>query len=79
MQPLLPENLSRNGTGATNPAQATDKGLSGRLNTTCVFPRPAIGAGRRPMHKASPFPSAVLFANLLSLVCGFSCVDRSSL
>jgi len=28
MQPLLPEKLSRNGTGATSPAQATDKGLS---------------------------------------------------
>jgi len=28
MQLLLPEKLSRNGTGATSPAQATDKGIS---------------------------------------------------
>jgi len=39
MQPLLPEKLSRNGTGATSPAQATDKGLSVLIVTLGARPR----------------------------------------
>jgi hypothetical protein len=65
MQPLLPEKLSRNGTGATSPAQATDKAVHGRL---------AARGKRLPA-----FPWAVLFANLLPLVDGPPAADRSSL
>tara|TARA_A100001518_G_C1222142_1_gene67112 strand:- start:1122 stop:1310 length:189 start_codon:yes stop_codon:yes gene_type:complete len=53
MQPLLPEKLSGNGTGATNPAQATDTGLSGRLHATGVFSTTC--QWRRPSSDAQGF------------------------
>src|SRR5690606_4491282 len=61
MQPLLPENESRNGTGATSLAQATDMAAwQENFLPEC--------SNIRHIHGRPAFPCALLFATLPALI-----------